>query len=192
MLLIADEVQTGFARTGKLFAMEHHGVAADLTTMAKGLGGGLPISAVTGRAEVMDSPAPGGLGGTYAGNPLAVAAAHAVLDVIRDEDLCARATRLGQRLKQRLAGIAETVPEIAEIRGPGFMNAVEFNVAGSDRPNPDFANRVRQEALDRGLILLTCGVHGNVIRFLAPLTIPEPVFDEAMGILDQAMHAARG
>ena len=192
MLLIADEVQTGFARTGKLFAMEHHGVAADLTTMAKGLGGGLPISAVTGRADVMDSPAPGGLGGTYAGNPLAVAAAHAVLDVIRDEDLCARATRLGQRLKQRLAGIAETVPEIAEIRGPGFMNAVEFNVAGSDRPNPDFANRVRQEALDRGLILLTCGVHGNVIRFLAPLTIPEPVFDEAMGILDQAMHAARG
>jgi 4-aminobutyrate aminotransferase len=94
ILLIADEVQTGFARTGKLFAMEHHGVAADLTTMAKGLGGGLPISAVTGRAEVMDSPNPGGLGGTYAGNPLAVAAAHAVLDVIEDEQLCDRATRL--------------------------------------------------------------------------------------------------
>ena len=191
LLLIADEVQTGFARTGRLFAMEHHGVAADLTTMAKGLGGGLPISAVTGRAEVMDSPAPGGLGGTYAGNPLAVAAAHAVLDVIADEDLCARATRLGQRLKQRLAGIAHDVPEIADIRGPGFMNAVEFNLAGSDRPNPDMANRVREQALQRNLILLTCGVYGNVIRFLAPLTIQDTVFDEALDILEAAIHAAR-
>ncbi|MDF3854653.1 4-aminobutyrate--2-oxoglutarate transaminase [Paracoccus sp. P2] len=192
ILLIADEVQTGFARTGKLFAMEHHGTAADITTMAKGLGGGLPISAVTGRADVMDSPAPGGLGGTYAGNPLAVAAAHAVLDVIEDEGLCDRATRLGQRLKQRLAGIAETVPEIVDIRGPGFMNAVEFNIAGTDRPSPDFANRVREEALARKLILLTCGVHGNVIRFLAPLTIPDAVFDEALDILEDSIRAARG
>ena len=191
MLLIADEVQTGFARTGRLFAMEHHGVAADLTTMAKGLGGGLPISAVTGRAEVMDSPAPGGLGGTYAGNPLAVAAAHAVLDVIAEEDLCARATRLGQRLKQRLAGIAHDVPEIVDIRGPGFMNAVEFNIAGSDKPNPEMTNRVREEALGRNLILLTCGVHGNVIRVLAPLTIPEAVFDEALDILEDSIRAAR-
>ncbi|MFC3570464.1 4-aminobutyrate--2-oxoglutarate transaminase [Paracoccus simplex] len=192
ILLIADEVQTGFARTGKLFAMEHHGVAADLTAMAKGLGGGLPISAVTGRAEVMDSPAPGGLGGTYAGNPLAVAAAHAVLDVIEEEGLCDRATRLGQRLKQRLAGIADGVPEIADIRGPGFMNAVEFNIAGSDKPNPDFANRLREEALKRKLILLTCGVYGNVIRFLAPLTIPDAIFDEALDILEESIAAARG
>ena len=192
LLLIADEVQTGFARTGKLFAMEHHGVAADITTMAKGLGGGLPISAVTGRAEVMDSPAPGGLGGTYAGNPLAVAAAHAVLDVIEDEDLCARATRLGQRLKQRLAGIAETVPEIADIRGPGFMNAVEFNIAGGDKPNPEMTNRVREEALKRNLILLTCGVYGNVIRLLAPLTIQDTVFDEALDIIEASIKAARG
>lgn len=192
LLLIADEVQTGFARTGKLFAMEHHGVAADITTMAKGLGGGLPISAVTGRAEVMDSPAPGGLGGTYAGNPLAVAAAHAVLDVIAEEDLSARATRLGQRLKQRLAGIAHDVPEIADIRGPGFMNAVEFNIAGGDKPNPEMANRVREEALKRNLILLTCGTYGNVIRFLAPLTIPDAVFDEALDILEEAIKAARG
>ncbi len=191
ILLIADEVQTGFARTGKLFAMEHHGVAADLTTMAKGLGGGLPISAVTGRAEVMDSPNPGGLGGTYAGNPLAVAAAHAVLDVIADEQLCDRATRLGQRLKQRLAGIASEVPEIADIRGPGFMNAVEFNIAGGDKPNPDMANRVREEALKRNLILLTCGVYGNVIRFLAPLTIQDNVFDEALDILEDSIRAAR-
>ncbi len=192
IVLIADEVQTGFARTGRMFAMEHHGVAADITCMAKGLGGGLPISAVTGRAEIMDSPNPGGLGGTYAGNPLGVAAAHAVLDVIEDEQLCARATRLGQRLKQRLAGMRDGVPEIVDIRGPGFMNAVEFNVAGKAEPNPAFTNRVREEALKRGLILLTCGVYGNVIRFLAPLTIPDAVFDEALDILEASMLAARG
>ena len=192
IVLIADEVQTGFARTGKLFAMEHHGVAADITTMAKGLGGGLPISAVTGRAEIMDSPNPGGLGGTYAGNPLGVAAAHAVLDVIAEEDLCNRATRLGQRLKQRLAGMRDAVPETADIRGPGFMNAVEFNVAGKAEPNPAFTNRVREEALKRGLILLTCGVYGNVIRFLAPITIPDAVFDEALDILEASVTAARG
>ena len=192
MLLIADEVQTGFARTGKLFAMEHHGVAADITTMAKGLGGGLPISAVTGRAEVMDAPNPGGLGGTYAGNPLGVAAAHAVLDVIEEEGLAERAERLGQRLKQRLASLRDEVPEIIDIRGPGLMNAVEFNVAGTERPSPDFTNRVREEALSRGLILLTCGVYGNVIRFLPPLTVPDAVFDEALDILEASVRAARG
>ena len=192
ILLIADEVQTGFARTGKLFAMEHHGVAADITTMAKGLGGGLPISAVTGRADVMDSPGPGGLGGTYAGNPLGVAAAHAVLDVIEDEQLCERAERLGQRLKQRLAGLRDEVPEIIDIRGPGFMNAVEFNIAGTDKPNPEMTNRVREEALKRNLILLTCGVYGNVVRFLAPLTIQDEVFAEALDILEDSVKAARG
>ncbi len=192
ILLIADEVQTGFARTGKLFAMEHHGVAADITTMAKGLGGGLPISAVTGRAEVMDSPGPGGLGGTYAGNPLGVAAAHAVLDVIEEEQLADRADRLGQRLKQRLAALRDEVPEIIDIRGPGFMNAVEFNIAGTDKPNPEMTNRVREEALKRNLILLTCGVYGNVIRFLAPLTIQDEVFAEALDILEDSVKAARG
>ena len=192
IVLIADEVQTGFARTGKLFAMEHHGVAADITTMAKGLGGGLPISAVTGRAEVMDSPGPGGLGGTYAGNPLGVAAAHAVLDVIEEEQLCDRAERLGQRLKQRLAGLRDEVPEIIDIRGPGFMNAVEFNIAGTDKPNPEMTNRVREEALKRNLILLTCGVYGNVVRFLAPLTFQDEVFAEALDILEDSVKAARG
>lgn len=192
MLLIADEVQTGFARTGKLFAMEHHGVAADIVTMAKGLGGGLPISAVTGRAEIMDAPNPGGLGGTYAGNPLGVAAAHAVLDVIEDEGLAERAERLGQRLKQRLASLRDDVPEIVDIRGPGLMNAVEFNVAGTDRPSPEFTNKVREEALSRGLILLTCGVYGNVIRFLPPLTVQDEVFDEALNLLEESVRAARG
>ena len=190
MLLIADEVQTGFARTGRMFAMDLHGVAADLTTMAKGLGGGLPISAVTGRAEVMDAPNPGGLGGTYAGNPLGVAAALAVLDVIESEGLVERAERLGQRLKQRLSSLRDDVPEIADIRGPGLMNAVEFAEGG--KPSPEFTNKVREEALSRGLILLTCGVYGNVIRFLPPLTVPDAVFDEALGIIEDAIRAARG
>ena len=191
MVLIADEVQTGFARTGKMFAMEHYGVAADIVCMAKGLGGGMPIAAVTGKAEIMDAPGPGGLGGTYAGNPLGIAAAHAVLDVIEDEKLCDRAMMLGGRLKQRLASLRESVPEIVDIRGPGFMNAVEFNVAGTHEPDAAFANRVREEALKRGLILLTCGVYGNVIRFLAPITIEDKVFNEALGIIEDAMQAAR-
>ncbi|WP_411036298.1 4-aminobutyrate--2-oxoglutarate transaminase [Shinella sp. BYT-45] len=191
ILLIADEVQTGFARTGKLFAMEHYGIAADITTMAKGLGGGFPIAAVTGRAEIMDAPGPGGLGGTYAGSPIGVAAAHVVLDVIKDEDLCNRAESLGARLKQRLASLRDKVPEIADIRGPGFMNAVEFNDVATKQPSADFANRVRLKALEKGLILLTCGVHGNVIRFLAPITIQDEVFAEALDILEAAMIEAR-
>ncbi|HRP78025.1 MAG TPA: 4-aminobutyrate--2-oxoglutarate transaminase [Aquamicrobium sp.] len=188
ILLIADEVQTGFARTGKLFAMEHYDVVADITTMAKGLGGGFPIAAVTGRAEIMDAPGPGGLGGTYGGSPIGVAAGHAVLDIIEEEDLCARAERLGARLKQRLQSLAGTVPQIADIRGPGFMNAVEFNLPGSKTPNPDFANKVREKALEKGLILLTCGVHGNVIRFLAPITIQDEVFGEALDILEETLR----
>ncbi|MBO9653259.1 MAG: 4-aminobutyrate--2-oxoglutarate transaminase [Agrobacterium tumefaciens] len=188
ILLIADEVQTGFARTGKLFAMEHFGVVADITTMAKGLGGGFPIAAVTGRAEIMDAPGPGGLGGTYGGNPIGVAAGNAVLDVIEEEGLSERATQLGNRLKQRLQSLTDTVPQIADVRGPGFMNAVEFNVPGSAAPNPDFANRVREKALENGLILLTCGVYGNVIRFLAPITIEDGIFNEALGVLETTLR----
>jgi 4-aminobutyrate aminotransferase len=191
IVMIADEVQTGFARTGTLFAMEAHGVAADITCMAKGLGGGLPISAVTGRADLMDASQPGGLGGTYAGNPLGVAAANAVLDVIEEEDLCARANELGSRLKQKLEAIRAVTPEIIDIRGPGFMVAVEFAKPGSGEPDAGFTGRVRVEALKRGLIVLTCGVYGNVIRFLAPITIPDAHFAEAMGILEEAVAAAR-
>jgi 4-aminobutyrate aminotransferase len=188
ILLIADEVQTGFARTGKLFAMEHTGVVADITTMAKGLGGGLPIAAVTGRADIMDAPGPGGLGGTYAGNPLGVAAGNAVLDIIEEEKLCERATSLGNRLKQRLQSLIEAVPQIVDIRGPGFMNAVEFNIPGTKEPNAAFTNKVREKALEKGLILLTCGVYGNVIRFLAPLTIQDNVFAEALDILEETLR----
>jgi 4-aminobutyrate aminotransferase len=188
ILLIADEVQTGFARTGKLFAMEHYGVAADITTMAKGMGGGFPIAAVTGRAEIMDAPGPGGLGGTYGGNPIGIAAGHAVLDVIEEEGLCQRAERLGARLKQRLQTLTDAVPQIADIRGPGFMNAAEFNVPGSKAPASGFAAKVRESALDKGLILLTCGVYGNVIRFLAPITIENEVFGEALDILEDTLR----
>lgn len=188
ILLIADEVQTGFARTGKLFAMEHYGVVADLTTMAKGLGGGFPIAAVTGRADIMDAPGPGGLGGTYGGNPIGVAAGNAVLDVIEEENLNERATSLGNRLKQKLQSLREAVPQIADIRGPGFMNAVEFNIPGTKTPNADFTNKVRERALQKGLILLTCGVYGNVIRFLAPLTIEDGVFNEALSILETTLR----
>jgi 4-aminobutyrate aminotransferase len=191
IVMIADEVQTGFARTGNLFAMNGYDVAADLTTMAKGLAGGLPLAAVTGRAELMDAAHPGGLGGTYGGNPLGIAAANAVLDVIEEEDLCARANELGSRLKQRLEGIRATTPEISDIRGPGFMVAAEFANPTTKEPDAGFTGRVRTEALKRGLILLTCGVYGNVIRFLAPITIPDAHFAEAMGILEESVAAAR-
>ncbi len=191
IVMIADEVQTGIARTGTLFAMEAHGVAADLTTMAKGLGGGFPISAVTGRAELMDASQPGGLGGTYAGAPLAVAAANAVLDVVEEEDLCARANQLGSRLKQKLEAIRATTPEILEIRGLGFMVAAEIGLPGTTEPNVDLTKKIVAEALKRNLILLTCGINGNVIRFLAPLTIPEEHFTEALGILEESVAAAR-
>ena len=191
ILLIIDEVQTGFARTGKMLAIEDYGVAPDLVTMAKSLAGGFPLAAVTGRASIMDAPAPGGLGGTYGGNPLGIAAAHAVLDVIEEEGLCDRANMLGARLKQRLESLREDIPEIADIRGPGLMNAIEFNNVASASPDAGYANRVRQIAFDRGLILLTCGIFGNVIRFLPPLTIQDDVFGEALAILESAIREAR-
>jgi 4-aminobutyrate aminotransferase/4-aminobutyrate aminotransferase/(S)-3-amino-2-methylpropionate transaminase len=183
ILLIADEVQTGFARTGKLFAMHHYDVVPDLMTVAKSLAGGMPLSGVIGRADVMDAAAPGGLGGTYAGNPLAVAAAHAVLDIIDEEKLCERATVLGDRVKAKLIALQSEVPQIADVRGPGGMVAVEFCKAGSTEPDAEFTKRVQTRALERGLLLLVCGVYSNVVRFLFPLTIQDAVFDEAMAIL---------
>ncbi|MGF6299527.1 4-aminobutyrate aminotransferase [Paraburkholderia sp. WC7.3d] len=187
ILLIADEVQTGFARTGKLFAMHHYDVVPDLMTVAKSLAGGMPLSGVIGRADVMDAAAPGGLGGTYAGNPLAVAAAHAVLDIIDEEKLCERATVLGDRVKARLIALQSDVPQIADVRGPGGMVAVEFCKAGSTEPDAEFTRRVQTRALERGLLLLVCGVYSNVVRFLFPLTIQDAVFDEAMAILEDVI-----
>ncbi len=190
ILLIADEVQTGFGRTGKLFAMEHHSVKPDLITMAKSLAGGFPLSAVCGRAALMDAPAPGGLGGTYAANPLAVAAAHAVLDVIKSESLLDRAISLGAKLRKFLELVRLGNPSIREVRGVGAMNAVEFIDPATGEPSAEITQRVQQYALSKGLLLLTCGVYGNVIRLLHPLTIPDAQFDLALVILDEALQAA--
>jgi 4-aminobutyrate aminotransferase-like enzyme len=189
IVLIADEVQTGFGRTGKLYAMQHFDVLPDIILSAKSLAAGMPLSAVTGRAEIMDAPAAGGLGGTYAGNPMAIAAALAVVDVMHDEKLPERGALLGGQLKAMLEGMRPQVPQIADVRGLGAMVAVEFNQPGSDMPDADFTKRVQAAALARGLILLSCGVNANVLRFLFPLSVPQAVFDEALGVLREALIA---
>ncbi|WP_174875368.1 4-aminobutyrate--2-oxoglutarate transaminase [Vogesella oryzae] len=189
ILMIADEVQAGFARTGKFFAMEHYDVAPDLMTMAKSMAGGFPISAVVGKAEYMDAPAPGGLGGTYAGSPLALAASKAVIQAIQEEKLLERANKLGTQLKETINGLKAEVPQIAEVRGLGAMIAVEFNKAGSHEADADFTKKVQTKALESGLILLTCGVYGNVVRFLFPLTIEDAIFEEALQKLVAAIKA---
>jgi 4-aminobutyrate aminotransferase len=194
IVLIADEVQTGFGRTGRMFAMDHFandGLAPDLMAIAKSLAGGMTLSAVTGRAELMDAPAPGGLGGTYAGNPLAVAAAHAVLDIMADEKLPERGARLGGQLRERLLALRPRLPRMADVRGLGAMLACEFRTAEGG-PDAAFTKEVQARALAQGLILLTCGVDGNVIRFLFPLTIEQPVFDEALDMLESALLGAAG
>lgn len=186
IVMIADEVQSGFARTGQLFAMDHYADKADLMTMAKSLAGGMPLSGVVGKAEIMDAPASGGLGGTYAGNPLSIAAAHAVLDIIRDEQLCQRAAALGEQLRATLTDAQTGCPELAEVRGLGSMIAAEFCDAATGEPNAAAAQRVQKKALEQGLLLLTCGQYGNVIRFLYPLTIPQDQFVKALDIIKAA------
>ncbi len=189
ILLIADEVQTGFGRTGEMFAMHHFerdGVLPDLMTIAKSMAGGMTLSCVTGKADIMDAPAPGGLGGTYAGNPLAIAAAHAVIEVMQEEQLPQRGAKLGQQLKDRLEKLRQRVPQISDVRGLGAMVACEFRDAQGE-PDVVKTKAVQAAALSKGLILLTCGVDANVIRFLFPLTIEQNIFDEALDILESAM-----
>ncbi|WP_325079004.1 4-aminobutyrate transaminase [Klebsiella aerogenes] len=183
IVMIADEVQSGFARTGKLFAMDHYADKPDLMTMAKSLAGGMPLSGVVGNAQIMDAPAPGGLGGTYAGNPLAVAAAHAVLDIIDNEALCERAQFLGERLLATLQEVKGWCPALVEARGVGSMIAAEFFDPVTGEPSAAIAQKIQQQALEQGLLLLTCGQYGNVIRFLYPLTIPDAQFSRALTIL---------
>ena len=191
ILLIFDEVQTGFGRTGKLFAAEHFNVTPDIMVMAKSLAGGMTLSAVCGKAEIMDGPAPGGLGGTYAGNPLAIAAAHAVIDIIEEEQLVARANVLGAKLTSRLKAMQVNTPALKEIRGLGSMIAAEFFDPVTQQPSPEMAKRVQQAALAEGLVLLTCGVYMNAIRFLYPLTIQDAVFEEALSIIERAIATTR-
>jgi 4-aminobutyrate aminotransferase/4-aminobutyrate aminotransferase/(S)-3-amino-2-methylpropionate transaminase len=188
MLLIADEIQTGIGRTGRMFAVEHFGVVPDLITLAKGLGGGTPISAVVGRAEVIDRVPPGGLGSTYAGSPLACAAALAVLDAVETEGLLARSTAIGGRLRQRLRRMAVDHPCIVDVRGLGAMTAVEFARDGDIHlPAAEIAAQMKAEAARRGLLLLTCGNHNNIIRFMVPLTIDDALLDEGLDIFEAAL-----
>jgi 4-aminobutyrate aminotransferase/(S)-3-amino-2-methylpropionate transaminase len=192
ILLVADEVQTGFARTGRMFGIEHHGVKPDLITVAKSLGGGFPLSGVIGRATVMDAAEPGGLGGTYAGSPVACAAALAVLDVIEDEGLVERANLLGTRTRERLQAFAQRADlrPIGHVRGPGAMIAFDLLAdRGTDAgPDPAATREVLQHAHARGLMLLGCGGLGESIRLLFPLTIPEAVFEEGFALLEEALR----
>ena len=193
IMLVVDEIQTGAARCGTMFAVEHSGIEPDIITMAKGLGGGLTLSAVIGKASVMDSAVPGGLGSTYAGHPIAVAGALAVLDVIEEEQLCTRALALGEKTRARLSALKSRFDCIAEVRGLGAMTAVEFCRAGDPHlPAPEIANALKAEAAKRGLLILNCGSYGNVLRLMLPLTIPDAVLDEGMAILEEALAAAAG
>ena len=190
IVLIADEVQTGAGRTGTWLACEQWGVAPDVITMAKSMAGGMPLSAIIGKAEIMDAPAVGGLGGTYAGNPLACASALAVLDVFEKENLLQRSQDVGARLTRGLRAMAARHPCIGDVRGPGAMVAIELFKGGDlTQPDADLARRVAAEAAQRGLILLTCGTYANVIRILVPLTASDALLDEGLTILAATFDA---
>ncbi len=193
IVLIIDEIQTGFARTGRMFAIEHSGVEPDLMTVAKSLAGGFPLAGVVGRAEIMDAPAPGGLGGTYAGSPIACAAALAVLDVIEKEKLCGRAERIGAHIVGRLRGLAMEVDVIGELRNLGAMVAMEL-VKGGDphQPDADLAKAVVKHAAAKGLVLLSCGIYGNVLRILVPLTASDAIINEGLDILAETLRELAG
>jgi 4-aminobutyrate aminotransferase / (S)-3-amino-2-methylpropionate transaminase / 5-aminovalerate transaminase len=192
IMLIADEIQSGFARTGKLFAIEHSGVKPDLITTAKSLAGGMPLSAVIGRAALMDAPDPGGLGGTYAGNPVACAAGSAVLDVIKEERILDKAVTLGEKLIARLKQMSmrNDLPPMDDIRGLGAMVAFDLvKTRGSHEPDAERTKKLTAEALKRGLILLTCGLYGNGVRILVPITVEDKVLEEGLSILEESLKA---
>ncbi|HEY7003129.1 MAG TPA: 4-aminobutyrate--2-oxoglutarate transaminase [Gaiellaceae bacterium] len=191
IVLVADEVQTGVARTGRFFAMEHYGVEPDLITVAKSIAAGLPLSGVLGRAEIMDAPPDSAIGGTYVGNPVAQAAALAVLDVVEEEGLCDRAVAIGETIRSRMTAWQDRHEQIGDVRGVGAMLAIELV---HDRltlePVAELATAVVDEAASRGLLLLKAGVHGNVIRVLLPLVIEEPELDEALDVWEEALDSA--
>lgn len=190
-LLVADEVQCGVGRTGRFFACEHAGIEPDLICVAKSIAGGLPLSAVVGKAEVMDAPIPGSLGSTYGGNPVACAAALAVLDVIQEEGLLARADHIGEILMRELRALERTYPVIGDVRGLGAMVGIELvRDRKSREPAPEETKRVQAEALKRGVIFPTAGLYGNVVRFLVPLTIPDDALLEGIAVLGEAFGAA--
>lgn len=192
ILLILDEVQTGFGRTGKMFAFQHLDIVPDLVTVAKSLGGGLPISGVVGKAAIMDAPLPGGLGGTYGGNALACAAALAVLDLLENENLLARANQLGEQMNARLHQLAEKYACIGEVRGLGFMQAVEIIDFETGQPDAALTQKILDFACQEGLLLIKCGVQRNTVRFLAPLVTTDSQLEEALHIFDIALARASG
>jgi 4-aminobutyrate aminotransferase/(S)-3-amino-2-methylpropionate transaminase len=189
IVFIADEIQSGFCRTGDWFACEHEGVVPDLITTAKGIAGGLPLAAVTGRAEIMDAVHSGGLGGTYGGNPVACAAALGAIETMETQDLPGKARRIGEIMLPRLQKLAETYPTIAEVRGRGAMIAIELTKPGTLEPAPATAAAVAAACHKQGLIVLTCGTFGNVLRFLPPLVIGEDLLEEGLDIIENAFAA---
>jgi 4-aminobutyrate aminotransferase / (S)-3-amino-2-methylpropionate transaminase / 5-aminovalerate transaminase len=193
ILYVDDEVQSGVGRTGPVWAIERYGVQPDLLVSGKSLGGGLPLAAVTGNAEVMDAPAPGGLGGTFGGNPAACAAACVVLDEVATPEFRARSEELGAHLRERLDALAERIPQIGEVRGVGPMLALELvHDRESKRPAPELAKATTTGALERGLILLSCGLHGNVVRILVPLVASDDELNRGLEILEEALGGAAG
>ncbi|WP_307362723.1 aminotransferase class III-fold pyridoxal phosphate-dependent enzyme [Microbacterium murale] len=189
IVLVIDEIQAGLGRTGRLFASEYDGVAGDITLTAKALGGGLPLSAVTGRAEIMDAAHVGGLGGTYAGNPLACAAALAVFDILDDPDTLPRVATIEDTIRRHLEPLASEIATIAEVRGRGAMMAIEFAEPGTLEPRADLAQRISAECHAAGVLTLTCGTHGNVIRLLPPLVIDLDVLETGLEILAAAVRS---
>lgn len=189
ILFIADEIQTGFGRTGEMFASTHFGIEPDLITMSKSIAAGLPISAVTGRAEIMDAPGPGEIGGTYGGSPLGCVAALAVIDKIERENLVERSRIIGQKIMDCFNGLRKSVPSIADVRGLGAMCAVEFVDPITKEPGKAFAAAVQKGCYENGVILLTAGVHGNVIRFLTPLIVSDEQLEEGLDIIKEVILA---
>ena len=189
IILVLDEVQSGLGRTGDMFACEHEAIVPDLLCTAKALGGGLPLAAVTGRAELMDAVPAGGLGGTYAGNPLACAAALGVFEMFENQDLLAKARRIETVIRQSLETLATEVGTIAEVRGRGAMMAIELVKPGTLQPAPELARAVAAQCHSRGVVLLVCGTYGNVIRLLPPLVIGEELLVEGLGILAEALRS---
>ncbi|UUW91045.1 4-aminobutyrate--2-oxoglutarate transaminase [Pimelobacter simplex] len=189
IVFVADEIQTGLARTGAMFACEHEGVVPDLITTAKALAGGMPLAAVTGRAELMDAVPAGGLGGTYAGNPVACAAALAALDVIESEDLVARARAIEDRVRPRLEQLVAPGSVVGEVRGRGAMLAIELVKPGTTEPAPELAKAIAERCHQEGVLTLVCGTFGNVIRLLPPLVIPFDLLDEALDVVVDAVRS---
>ena len=193
VLFIADEVQSGFGRTGKMFASEHYGIEPDIVVTAKSLGGGLPLAAITGRAEIMDSPGPGGLGGTFAGNPLACAAANAVIDILEQGDLLKRANEIGKRFERRAKQWQSQFDLIGDVRGLGAMRAIELVKSRETRdPASDETKKISQYCYEHGLITITAGSYGNVIRVLVPLVVTDEQMNEGMDVLEGALAAVSG